>query len=39
MTTHPDRIYPPLLVQGQTWEQMTSHPAAGGYTGRLVPGA
>lgn len=73
MTTHPDRIYPPLLAQGQTWEEMTagrafrtaartitetdlvtfitwggftealfldaSHAAAGGYTGRLVPGA
>ena len=23
MTTYPDRTYPPLLVQGQTWEQMT----------------
>ena len=73
MTTHPDHTYPPLLVQGQTWEEMTvgsvfrtaartitetdlitfvtwsgfnealfldaSHAAAGGYTGRLVPGA
>ena len=76
MTTHPDGsplTYPPLLVQGQTWEEMTvgsvfrtaartitesdlitfvtwsgfnealfldaSHAAAGGYTGRLVPGA
>ena len=73
MTTHPDQTYPPLLVQGQTWEEMTvgsafrtaartitetdlitfitwsgfnealfldaSHAAAGGYTGRLVPGA
>ena len=73
MTTHPDRTYPPLLVQGQTCEEMTvgsvfrtaartitetdlitfvtwsgfnealfldaSHAAAGGYTGRLVPGA
>ena len=73
MTTYPERIYPPLLVQGQTWEEMTtgsafraaartitetdlitfvtwggfseplfldaSHAAAGGYTGRLVPGA
>jgi acyl dehydratase len=73
MTTHPDRTDPPLLVQGQTWEEMTvgsafrtaartitetdlitfvtwsgfteplfldaSHAAAGGYTGRLVPGA
>ena len=73
MTTHPDTTYPPLLVQGQTWEEMTvgsvfrtaartitetdlvtfvtwsgfnealfldaSHAAAGGYTGRLVPGA
>ncbi len=24
MTTHPDTTYPPLLVQGQTWEQMTA---------------
>ena len=73
MTTHPDTTYPPLLVQGQTWQEMTagsvfrtaartitetdlvtfvtwsgfnealfldaSHAAAGGYTGRLVPGA
>ncbi len=73
MTTHPDQTYPPLLIQGQTWEEMTvgsafrtaartitetdlitfitwsgfnealfldaSHAAAGGYTGRLVPGA
>ncbi len=73
MTTHPDRTDPPLLLQGQTWEEMTdgsvvrtaartitetdlitfvtwsgfneplfldaSHAAAGGYTGRLVPGA
>ena len=73
MTTHTDHTYPPLLAQGQTWEQMTvgsqfrtaartitetdlitfitwggfneplfldaSHAAAGGYTGRLVPGA
>ncbi|MGO9188086.1 MAG: MaoC family dehydratase N-terminal domain-containing protein [Streptosporangiaceae bacterium] len=76
MTAHPDTTpltYPPLLVQGQTWEEMTvgsafrtaartitetdlitfitwsgfnealfldaSHAAAGGYTGRLVPGA
>jgi acyl dehydratase len=73
MTTHPERTYPPLLAQGQTWEEMTvgsafrtaartitetdlitfitwggfseplfldaSHAAAGGYTGRLVPGA
>ena len=73
MTTHPEQTYPPLLAQGQTWEEMTvgrvfrtaartvtetdlitfvtwggfteplfmdaSHAAAGGYTGRLVPGA
>jgi hypothetical protein len=24
MTTHPDHTYPPLLVQGQTWEEMTA---------------
>ena len=23
MTTRPDQTYPPLLVQGQTWEEMT----------------
>jgi acyl dehydratase len=23
MTTHPDQTYPPLLAQGQTWEEMT----------------
>jgi hypothetical protein len=23
MTTHRDQAYPPLLVQGQTWEEMT----------------
>ena len=23
MTTHPDHTYPPLLAQGQTWEEMT----------------
>jgi acyl dehydratase len=23
MTTHPDPTYPPLLAQGQTWEEMT----------------
>ena len=23
MTTHPDPTYPPMLVQGQTWEEMT----------------
>jgi acyl dehydratase len=73
MTTQTDRADPPLLAQGQTWEEMTvgsafrtgsrtitetdlitfitsvgftealfldaSHAAAGGYTGRLVPGA
>ncbi len=73
MTMHPEQTYPPLLAQGQTWEEMTvgrvfrtaartitetdlitfvtwggfteplfldaSHAAAGGYTGRLVPGA
>ena len=74
MTIHPEQTYPPLLAQGQTWEEMSvgsafrtaapdhhrdrpdhlrqlpggfteplfldaSHAAAGGYTGRLVPGA
>jgi acyl dehydratase len=73
MTIHAEQTYPPLLAQGQTWEEMTvgsafrtaartitetdlitfvswggfteplfldaSHAAAGGYTGRLVPGA
>jgi hypothetical protein len=24
MTTHPERTYPPLLAQGQTWEEMTA---------------
>jgi acyl dehydratase len=24
MTTHPDPVYPPLLAQGQTWEQMSA---------------
>ena len=23
MTTHPEQTYPPLLAQGQTWEEMT----------------
>ena len=73
MTIQPERSRPPLLAQGQTWEEMTagsafrtaartitetdlitfvtwggftealfldaSHAAAGGYAGRLVPGA